>query len=141
MVRVSLNQNVNKDFEYSGNNLPINLNDTSLYVMALLNDYDKRMKNGDVPKINPYKDRLVMQMENGKFVEVPYEIQSEAVKKWLATPIKGGTITRINQLDTEDDLADDIDDSFLFNIIKVIVVLIIVVMIVYFVSLSNKVLL
>jgi len=139
MVRVSVNQNVNEDFEYSGNNLPINLNDTSLYVMALLNDYDKRMKNGDVPKINPYKDRLVMQMENGKFVEVPYEIQSEAVKKWLATPIKGEQNRHTGQLDTDDELADDIDDSFLSNIIKVIIVLAIVVLIVYFVSLSNKV--
>lgn len=70
---------------YTGNYLELDPVTTSLYVTALLEDYDRRMKSNESnkPKINPYRDKLYIRAKNGKYAEVPMSIQQEAIVKYI----------------------------------------------------------
>ena len=140
----------NDEYQFTGNNLPIDPYYSSMYVMALLSEYDNRMKRGNVPSQNPYKDEIVMKLQDGKFVKVPSEIQSEAVKKWLSTPeterdleVKNNRNNRSRIIkhidDSDEELNDAIESDFIWTIVKVLVIFAIVMVILYFAYRANKI--
>jgi len=73
------------EFSQNGNYIPIDQPKAVEYIFSLLEDYDTKRKNGlDVSKMqNPYVDKIVMPVENGKFVGIPEQLQAYAVEKWL----------------------------------------------------------
>ncbi len=73
------------EFAQNGNFIPIDQEATLKYVYGLLNEYDsKRAENINLENIpNPYKDKIVMPVGNGKFVGIPDQLQQFAVTQWL----------------------------------------------------------
>lgn len=73
------------EFAQSGKFIPIDQNYALQYVFNLLNDYDKKKASGiDLSnQTNPYRDTLVMPVNNGKFIAVPEQLQQYAVGKWI----------------------------------------------------------
>ena len=71
--------------QYTGNYVPIDPIQSSLHVVALLNNYDRRMKNRKKSKINPYKEKIYMKSSNGKYIEIPESVQKTAISTWLKT--------------------------------------------------------
>ena len=71
-----------QSYNYTGVNVPIDLNSTLIYVIKLLKEYDENLSKGIVNKNSPYNDKISMKIDNDNVVEVPYDIQREAIKKW-----------------------------------------------------------
>lgn len=73
------------EFEQNGNVIPIDKSSVIKYIFACLNDYDiKKFKGIDTSnQANPYQDKLIMPLENGKFISVPEDLHKFAVEKWL----------------------------------------------------------
>jgi hypothetical protein len=96
-------------FQYTGKSEPITVSACHDYVKTRLREYDDKLANkgGDVGP-SPYHNKLVMPTGNGKFVEVPVEIQDEAVRQWLANKNVNGVEPFE---DSDSDEADDSDDS------------------------------
>ena len=69
------------------NKIPVEYNKLFNYVTKKLKEYDlsKVYNDTDVDekkKLNPYYDPLFMKLENGKYIEIPLEIQEDAINKW-----------------------------------------------------------
>lgn len=60
----------------------VNMNQTLSYVIGLLEKYDKNLEKGIIEGISPYYDKIYMQGNNNKTIEVPYDVQQEAIKIW-----------------------------------------------------------
>lgn len=73
---------VKGDFKYTGKSKPVTVDKCIKFVIGKLRNYDNNI--GDISE-SPYNSKIIMEIDNGKFVEIPHEIQHEAVKKWLAT--------------------------------------------------------
>jgi predicted nucleic acid-binding Zn ribbon protein len=69
-------------YEYSGNNVPLNVEKTIEYVFEILKEYEMAINKGEKVEINPYINKIYIPMENEKVIEVPQEIQYEAIRKW-----------------------------------------------------------
>lgn len=71
-------------YSSNGNVIPINALEASEYTKMLLSEYDNIIKNHKDTKIdiNPYSDKIIMPLENGKFVEIPQNIQDSAILEW-----------------------------------------------------------
>jgi hypothetical protein len=91
------------EFSQNGNYIPIDQPKAMEYIFGLLEDYDTKRKNGlDVSKMqNPYVDKIVMPVENGKFVGIPEQLQAYAVEKWLKS---GDLLTASNNLNKKNAL-------------------------------------
>src|SRR4051812_30331407 len=72
------------NFQYTGKNIPLRLDKCINFVSLKLQEYDYALENGKKIGDSPYHNKIVMSTEDGKFVEIPTEIQNEAVKLWLA---------------------------------------------------------
>ena len=70
------------EFMYTGNQIEIDPKATTLYVISLLNDYDMKASKGIQTNYNPYNDTIHMTLENEKKIEVPKDIQINAINKW-----------------------------------------------------------
>lgn len=63
-------------------NVPITLEATNQYVIALLHDYDGKIENGEKPNINPYTDKLTMKLDDGNIIEIPENMKKEVIINW-----------------------------------------------------------
>lgn len=73
------------EFAQNGKFIPVDQATTLKYVYGLLNEYDTKILKGInvTNESNPYRDKIVMPVGNGKFVGVPEELHQHAVDKWL----------------------------------------------------------
>ena len=71
-----------QSYNYTGANIPIDLNTAIIYVIKLLKEYDENLAKGILIKNSPYNDKITMKMDDNNIIEIPYEIQREAIKKW-----------------------------------------------------------
>jgi hypothetical protein len=70
------------NYAYTGSALKINPNTSTLYIVALLHDYHKKIANGYVPDFSPYHDPIIYRTTNNKLVELPEDIRTNAINKW-----------------------------------------------------------
>lgn len=103
---------VKGNFEYTGKSKPITLERCIKYVMDRLREYDTDMGKKSGIKESPYNSKIIMEVEKGKFVEIPNEVQNEAVRKWLA---EKGFVDDNDNDDFIDDTDTNIDESVSVN--------------------------
>lgn len=60
----------------------VNMDKTLTYIVGLLEKYDKNLEKGIVEEISPYYDKIYMEGNNKKTIEIPYDVQQEAIKIW-----------------------------------------------------------
>lgn len=71
------------EYQETGNAIPMDKMMIILYMYILLADYDKSIENKENPAINPYVDRVVMDVGEGKLISIPVDIQKYAIQKWI----------------------------------------------------------
>lgn len=83
------------DFVPTGNNVPVSAEDLVKYVHMELDRYDNLVQMaGSVPQYSPYTHPIIFTTEDGKQVQIPENIQQEAVKVW--NDFKGKQISEKN---------------------------------------------
>ena len=132
--------------EYTGNYVPLDKSLTIQYVMKLLDEYDQQTKNGIHPVVNPYKDNIIIDNQNGNRIVIPKEIQRMAIIRWLFE----NSIDEENYDETDrstdseiekqknDDINGSDDTSMLSVFVKIIFCMMIIILILYVLSKSRK---
>ncbi|ARF08840.1 hypothetical protein Catovirus_1_890 [Catovirus CTV1] len=69
-------------YSYTGNNVPLDVNSAILYAIKQLKEYDDNLEKGILLPKSPYHDFIVMETSDGKIIEIPYDVQQEAISKW-----------------------------------------------------------
>jgi len=103
------------DSFYTGNQIEIDPNLVSDQVILLLDEFHDKVSRGETPEINPMKERIIMQTDEGKAFEIPEDIQRMAIEKWLSMKNSremGGIKYNIkkNKIN-KDEIIDEDDDS------------------------------
>lgn len=119
------------DYNYSGTNIELDKNNTIIYVIEKLSEYDKKIKNGIFVEESPYYSDILIPTENEKFVIVPKEIQNEAINKYnLLKSIneyeikKNNIENEINKLyDKLENTNTDSNNNILFYITIILIIL------------------
>ena len=63
-------------------NIPVDTETLMKHVMKLLDNYDSELARGIKVEKSPYNDTIQMMMGNGSVIEIPHELQREAIQKW-----------------------------------------------------------
>ena len=71
--------NKNSKFKYTGQSLPIYIDELEQHIYKLLYSYDKVTQK---PKHNPYKNPIVHTTKKGKIIQVPTDLQFKTIQKW-----------------------------------------------------------
>lgn len=72
------------DFVQTGQNLPVSVEQLVKYVHMELDRYDNLVKMTEsIPNYTPYSNPIIFTTEEGKQVQIPEQIQQEAVKVWV----------------------------------------------------------
>jgi hypothetical protein len=95
---------IREGFQYTGRSVQLDPDASSSHVIALLDEYNERLKRGDKPDVNPFKERVIAQNDEGIFYEIPKEIQDHAIELWMKT--NKNTIKRSEDTETEEDKTD-----------------------------------
>lgn len=89
--------NNSTEFAQSGQLIPIDQNMALKYIYGLLEEYDQKIINNVDTSVqfNPYRQQIVMQLDNGKYVSIPEQLHQYAIDKWLeATSPNNTSATR-----------------------------------------------
>ena len=71
-------------YQKTGNNIPIPVDELVAYVQERLNQYDMLTQATEaVPSYNPYTHPIIYPREDGKTVQIPEDIQKQAVGIYL----------------------------------------------------------
>jgi hypothetical protein len=114
---------IREGFKYTGRSVQLDPAASSSHVIALLDEYNERLKRGEKPDVNPFKERVIAQNDEGIFYEIPIEIQDRAIQLW----IKSNKNRVENPEDTEEDKKEGP------NILMYIIILIVVAALGYYV--------
>lgn len=117
----------------------VDINSTLAYVLKLLEKYDKNLEKGIIDDISPYYDKIFMQGYGNKTIEVPYDVQQEAIKKWNVQKLQISYGQEKNKIEkelyilnkqleelNEDSEEDDSDEKNYMYILVVLIVILIV---------------
>lgn len=78
-----------KDYQFTGNSVPLQLDELKNYVTQLLFQYDKLVKVTDKkPEHNPYTDPIIYTTKEGKTVQIPEDIHNSIVSEYLGKPVE-----------------------------------------------------
>lgn len=70
-------------FRQTGNKIAVTGQELIAYVKQQLANYDGSIsKNKSLPKSNPYTHPIIYKTQNGKMIQVPEEIQKQAISSW-----------------------------------------------------------
>lgn len=75
-----------ENYKYTGKNIPLQLDTGINYVIEKLKAYDNALAtNPDLitRSDSPYNHKIIMKTNEGKYIEIPTEVQREAIKKWM----------------------------------------------------------
>ena len=72
-------------YKKTGNNVEVNRNDILNKAIEMLMHYDSLSKNTKKRMRNPYDSTMYAQLENGKMIQIPEDIQNEAIIRWSDT--------------------------------------------------------
>lgn len=125
----------------NGNYIQIDKKKTISYVLSMLNEYDNNIEMKKQSESNPYKDPIYMKTDDGKFVEVPEDLQKYAISKWIE--VKSMLDEKINYVnpESEEDIEKQVlEESYtMFDaIFQMILCLVIIFIILYTISLIRK---
>ena len=128
------NANVNENTE---KNIPLDRTFVTLYVIALLDEYERSVNSGNKPEVDPYREKILVKTENGKYAIVPDEVQQYAIKQW--TTSKGINNGKPILGDPEDDENDDDSDNTLVDrLFQLVFYLLVIFLILYTLNLLRK---
>jgi len=71
--------------EKTGKVIPINQTLVMLYMFSLLDQYDIAIELKKSVEVDPYRDNIIMKTDDGKYIEIPIEMQKYAIQKWIET--------------------------------------------------------
>lgn len=79
-----------EQFEYTGKNMPVDIDLLVNHAMKLMKEYDDKTNDGVELHLlkSPYADKIQMQVDENTTIEIPSEIQNQAIQKWIS--LKGG---------------------------------------------------
>jgi hypothetical protein len=86
---------------YTGNYIGVEPKVVINYVMSLLDDYEYKLNNGLKPDVDPYRESIVMTLEDGRQIEVPEELQRTAVVRWVQQNGADNSIVRSDSMEEE----------------------------------------
>jgi hypothetical protein len=71
------------DYKQTGNKIPLSVDELASHVKQQLYQYD-RLKDitQSEPGFNPYKNPVIYTTEEGKTVQIPAELQGQAIQQW-----------------------------------------------------------
>lgn len=78
---------------------------TTLYIFLLLSEYDREIAKNKIPALNPYFDTIIMPTEDGKYIEIPKELQKSVIRQWMSSQT-----LELSNSDKEDKAVDKHDD-------------------------------
>ena len=111
---------MDSSYKLTGNSIPVSLYELIKYTKALLFKYDRFIKKGLTPKHCPYTEPIIYTLSNGKQIQVPKEIQMNAIKEWNHE--KKNRIERYENVNGENDTNNK---SLLFVAITLILSLVV----------------
>jgi hypothetical protein len=112
------------DYEYTGNDVPVRMNDVIESVLNILNQYDDSIKNGIVPDTDPFREQIVLPNKNGKYFAVPEEVQRKAIQIWLSN--KEGNISESKEENENIEGFENNNSSIMKYILTIIVIAVII---------------
>jgi hypothetical protein len=135
------------DSFYTGNQIEIDSNLVSDQVILLLDEFYDKVSRGEIPEINPMKEKIIMQTDEGKAFEIPEDIQRMAIEKWLAMKnskemggikynIKKNKINKDRIINEDDD--SDNEDLSIIKWTKYILFFIVLALLFYFFVYKSK---
>ena len=138
----------------------VNMDKTLSYIVNLLETYDKNMEKGIVGDTSPYYDKIYMQGEKNKTIEVPYDVQQEAIKIWnvkklnssyekekhniqkeiniLGEELEKLNTNSVHKDNMEIDIDENIDNDNIYIYTLIIAMLIIIIGFLYYLYNKNK---
>jgi hypothetical protein len=84
MSRTKLVLEQPNEYKRTGRNIQVTKDELLEYALAKLQKFD-RMPYGTKNMPNPYTERIIANLHNGKSVEIPVDIQQEAIQIWSMT--------------------------------------------------------
>jgi hypothetical protein len=125
------------------NMIPLDKTLVILYVFALLDEYDRANDKGEQPEVDPYREKILIKTDNGKYAVVPEEIQQHSINEWVSTKgIKNGKPKYSNggEHDNSDDdsYENDKDNTLIDTAFQLIFCLLIIFIVLYSLSLFRK---
>ena len=74
-------------YKKTGNKVPIKIDELMNQVYDKLDQHDRLVAaTGATPDYSPYKDPIVYTTQDGRTVQIPDEIQRQAIKDWIERP-------------------------------------------------------
>lgn len=75
-----------EQFEYTGKNMPVDIDLLVNHAVKLMKEYDDTMNNRNDRHLlkSPYADKIQMQVDANTTIEIPSEIQNQAIQKWIS---------------------------------------------------------
>lgn len=130
------------------NVVPLDQSLVILYIYTLLDDYDSAINAGKKPKIDPYRDDILIKLDNGNYALIPKDVQQYSISKWLeAKGINNDKPTVINDYkptiiknkkydnSAEESYENDKDDTLVDTLFQLAFCLLIICLILYTLSL------
>jgi len=71
----------NTQYKCTGNSHPVNKNQLLQSVFDAIDEFENDPDNQNI--LNPYEESVIVKLNNGKIIQVPSEIQNEAIEKWV----------------------------------------------------------
>lgn len=67
----------------TGKSIPVNTTLLMEYVINSLTKYHEYVEStGEEPEFNPYRDPIIYRLEDGRSIEIPEQVKTEAIKHW-----------------------------------------------------------
>ena len=82
---MSPKRKVGNNFTFTGQSLPIYIDELEQHIYKLLYSYDKAIQK---PQHNPYKHPIVHTTKEGKTIQVPTDLHLKTIQKWNAMKMK-----------------------------------------------------
>ena len=96
------------EYRETGKKIPLTVEELHVHVIDKLYQYDELIKSTKTkPEQDPYVDPIVYVTKEGKTVQVPQNIQENAVKVWIAEkdqPVKNDDEDVLSDIDDLDDV-------------------------------------
>jgi len=67
-------------YQYTGKSHPVNKNQLIQSVFDAIDEFENEPDDQNI--LNPYQEPVVVKLTDGKIIQVPSEIQNEAIEKW-----------------------------------------------------------
>jgi hypothetical protein len=111
---------IREGFQYTGRSVQLDPAASSSHVITLLDEYNERLQRDEKPDVNPFKERIIAQNDEGVFYEIPKDIQDHAIQLWIKT--NKNTVERPEDTETDTEEYKTDGNSILMYIIILIAI-------------------